>query len=75
VQKVVPGSPSKDGKYAMPLVQMDDRTVGQPEQADAAKVLRENAKSLAKGTPLDVKLGGPTRSPSTNRIRPSAAKR
>ncbi|MEU6476537.1 MMPL family transporter [Streptomyces sp. NPDC047017] len=58
VQKVVPGPPSKDGKYAMTLVQMDSKNAGQPKQADAAKTLREDAKQLAKGTHLDVKLGG-----------------
>ncbi|MFH9657096.1 MMPL family transporter [Streptomyces sp. NPDC017248] len=58
VQKVVPGQPSKDGKYTMTLVQMDSKKAGQPEQADAAKVLREEAGKLAKGTHLDVKLGG-----------------
>ncbi|MFD7712560.1 MMPL family transporter [Streptomyces sp. NPDC059785] len=58
VQKVVPGQPSEDGKYAMTLVQMDSKNAGQPKQADAAKTLREEAKALAKGTDLDVKLGG-----------------
>ncbi|MEU5595078.1 MMPL family transporter [Streptomyces sp. NPDC020298] len=58
VQKVVPGQPSKDGRYAMTLVQMDSKNAGQPKQADAAKVLRDDAKALAKGTQLDVKLGG-----------------
>ncbi|CAL9282416.1 MMPL family transporter [Streptomyces sp. SudanB182_2057] len=58
VQKVVPGPPSKDGKYSMTLVQMDSKNAGQPKQADAAKELREQAKELAKGTQLDVKLGG-----------------
>lgn len=58
VQKVVPGAPSKDGRYAMTLVQMDSKKAGQPEQADAAKTLRADAKELAKGTHLDVKLGG-----------------
>jgi RND superfamily putative drug exporter len=58
VQKVVPGPPSKDGRYTMTLVQMDSKNAGQPKQADAAKVLRDDAKQLAKGTHLDVKLGG-----------------
>ncbi|WP_181795117.1 MMPL family transporter [Streptomyces sp. WELS2] len=58
VQKVVPGPPSKDGKYTMTLVQMDSKNAGQPKQADAAKELREQAKELAKGTHLDVRLGG-----------------
>ncbi|WKX10173.1 MMPL family transporter [Streptomyces sp. NL15-2K] len=58
VQKVVPGQPSKDGEYALTLVQMDEKYAGQPKQADAAEELREQAKDLAKGTELDVKLGG-----------------
>ncbi|MFI2200211.1 MMPL family transporter [Streptomyces sp. NPDC020192] len=58
VQKVVPGPPSKDGRYSMTLVQMDSKNAGQPKQADAAKVLRDDVKQLAKGTHLDVKLGG-----------------
>ncbi|WP_260333204.1 MMPL family transporter [Streptomyces beigongshangae] len=58
VQKVVPGQPSEDGRYALTLVQMDSKKAGQPEQADAAKVLRDDVKELAKGTRLDVKLGG-----------------
>ncbi|MEV6115271.1 MMPL family transporter [Streptomyces sp. NPDC052109] len=58
VQKVVPGLPSKDGRYDLTLVQMDSKNAGQPKQADAAKVLRDDIKALAKGTHLDVKLGG-----------------
>lgn len=58
VQKVVPGPPSKDGKYSMTLVQMDSKQAGQPAQADAAKVLRADVKQLAKGTDLEVRLGG-----------------
>lgn len=58
VQKVVPGLPSKDGRYDLTLVQMDSKKAGQPEQADAAKVLRDDVKQLAKGTHLEVKLGG-----------------
>ncbi|MGV4981168.1 MMPL family transporter [Streptomyces sp. NRAIS3] len=58
VQKVVPGPPSKDGRYDLTLVQMDSKNAGQPKQADAAKVLRDDIKQLAKGTHLDVKLGG-----------------
>ncbi|MFK0150564.1 MMPL family transporter [Streptomyces sp. NPDC090493] len=58
VQKVVPGQPSKDGRYDLILVQMDSKNAGQPVQADAAKVLRDDVKQLAKGTNLDVKLGG-----------------
>ncbi|MFJ3224767.1 MMPL family transporter [Streptomyces sp. NPDC086783] len=58
VQKVVPGRPSKDGRYTMTLVQMDSKNAGQPKQADAAETLRTDVKELAKGTDLDVKLGG-----------------
>ncbi|GAB1339465.1 MMPL family transporter [Streptomyces sp. E-15] len=58
VQKVVPGQPSKDGRYTLTLVQMDSKKAGQPEQADAAKVLREEVGKLAEGTHLDVRLGG-----------------
>ncbi|MFI6359014.1 MMPL family transporter [Streptomyces sp. NPDC050743] len=58
VQKVVPGQPSKDGRYDLTLVQMDSKNAGQPKQADAAKVLRDDVKELARGTHLDVKLGG-----------------
>ncbi|MGW7547597.1 MMPL family transporter [Streptomyces sp. NPDC054770] len=58
VQKVVPGQPSKDGRYDLILVQMDSKNAGQPVQADAAKVLRDDVKQLAKGTDLEVKLGG-----------------
>ncbi|MGH4035061.1 MMPL family transporter [Actinomycetota bacterium Odt1-20B] len=59
VQKVVPGKPSEDGKYTMTLVQMNDKTTGQPEQADAAEVLRTDVKKLTQGTDLEAKLGGP----------------
>ncbi|MGP4008468.1 MMPL family transporter [Streptomyces sp. 4N124] len=58
VQKVVPGQPSEDGRYALTLVQMDSKNAGTPKQADAAEVLREDVKQLAQGTDLDVKLGG-----------------
>ncbi|MER6075572.1 MMPL family transporter [Streptomyces sp. NPDC001817] len=58
VQKVVPGPPSEDGRYDLTLVQMDSKNTGQPKQADAAKALRDDVKQLAKGTHLDVKLGG-----------------
>ncbi|MGW1721330.1 MMPL family transporter [Streptomyces sp. NPDC002306] len=58
VQKVVPGTPSKDGKYDLALVQMDSKNAGQPKQADAAKTLRAEAKELSAGTRLDVKVGG-----------------
>ncbi|MFJ8098194.1 MMPL family transporter [Streptomyces griseofuscus] len=58
VQKVVPGPPSKDGRYSLTLVQMDSRNAGQPKQADAAKTLRADVKQLARGTHLDVRLGG-----------------
>ncbi|MFE7856672.1 MMPL family transporter [Streptomyces sp. NPDC057403] len=58
VQKVVPGRPSQDGRYTMTLVQMDSKNAGQPKQADAAKVLRDDVKQLVKGTDLEVRLGG-----------------
>ncbi|MFF4838344.1 MMPL family transporter [Streptomyces sp. NPDC001315] len=58
VQRVVSGQPSEDGRYALTLIQMDSKNAGQPKQADAAKVLREDVKELAKGTDLEVKLGG-----------------
>ncbi|MCQ4044369.1 MMPL family transporter [Streptantibioticus rubrisoli] len=58
VQKVIPGPPSKDGKYDLALVQMDAKNAGQPKQSDAAKTLRADAKQLAAGTHLDVKVGG-----------------
>ncbi|GGW70620.1 putative membrane protein [Streptomyces lucensis JCM 4490] len=58
VQKVVHGRPSKDGRYDLTLVQMDRRSAGQPEQADAAEELRKDVKELAEGTHLDVRLGG-----------------
>ncbi|GAA0928477.1 MMPL family transporter [Kribbella koreensis] len=58
VEQVVPGPPSKDGKYVMGLVSMNDETAGQPKQMDAAKALRNDAKELTKGTQLEAKLGG-----------------
>ncbi|MEV5958074.1 MMPL family transporter [Streptomyces sp. NPDC051987] len=58
VQKVVPGQPSKDGRYDLTLVQMDSKNAGQPVQADAAKVLRDDVKQLVRGTNLEVRLGG-----------------
>ncbi|MEU1043322.1 MMPL family transporter [Streptomyces sp. NPDC005907] len=58
VQKVVPGLPSKDGRYTTTLVQMDSKNAGQPKQADAADILRTDVKKLTKGTQLEVKLGG-----------------
>jgi RND superfamily putative drug exporter len=42
----------------MTLVQMDSKSAGQPEQADAAKDLRDSVKALTKGTDLEAKLGG-----------------
>jgi RND superfamily putative drug exporter len=58
VQKVVAGSPSKDGKYDTALVQMDKKSTGQPKQADAAKALRADSTALAQGTQLKVQVGG-----------------
>jgi RND superfamily putative drug exporter len=58
VQKVVPGVPSKDGKYDMALVQMREQSTGLPEQADAAKELRKDSKELAAEDGLKAKVGG-----------------
>src|SRR4051812_8116850 len=58
VQRVIPGHPSKDGRYLTALVQMDKKSQGQPKQADAAKALREDSAALAKGTALKVQVGG-----------------
>ena len=58
VEKVIPGAPSKDGKYTMGLVQMDDEGAGQPAWIDGAKELREQAKPLAEDQGLTVRLGG-----------------
>ncbi|MDX3000512.1 MMPL family transporter [Kribbella solani] len=58
VEQVVPGPPSKDGRYVLGLVSMDTSNAGQQSQLDAAKTLRDDAKALTKGTRLDAKLGG-----------------
>ncbi|GAA2792884.1 MMPL family transporter [Kribbella solani] len=58
VEQVVPGPPSKDGRYVLGLVSMDTNNAGQQSQLDAAKTLRDDAKALTKGTRLDAKLGG-----------------
>ncbi|MEU6770123.1 MMPL family transporter [Streptomyces sp. NPDC046759] len=58
VQRVIPGAPSKDGRYTLGLVQMDSKNAGQPKQLDAAKTLRTDAKALTKGTHLEARLGG-----------------
>ncbi|WP_225845254.1 MMPL family transporter [Streptomyces sp. HPF1205] len=58
VQRVVPGSESKDHRYLTALVQMNKKTQGQPKQADAAKALRADSADLAKGTHLKVQVGG-----------------
>jgi RND superfamily putative drug exporter len=58
VQRVIPGHPSKDGRYLTALVQMDKKSQGQPKQADAAKALRTDSTALAKGTALKVQVGG-----------------
>lgn len=58
VQQVVPGPPSKDGRFMLGLVSMDTSQAGQPSQLDAAKTLRDDAKALTKGTQLEVKVGG-----------------
>ncbi|HWD83137.1 MAG TPA: MMPL family transporter, partial [Kribbella sp.] len=58
VEQVVPGPPSKDGRYVLGLVSMNTANAGQQSQLDAAKTLRDDAKALTKGTHLDAKLGG-----------------
>ncbi len=58
VQKVVPGPPSKDGRYLTAFVQMSNKTVGQPVQNTAAGQIRTDARALVKGTPLSVRVGG-----------------
>ncbi|MBY8887745.1 MMPL family transporter [Streptomyces sp. PTM05] len=58
VQKVVPGPPSKDGKYDMGLVQMDSKNAGQPVQNTAAQKLRDDVKKFTAGTHLNAKVGG-----------------
>ena len=58
VQRVIAGTPSKDGKYDTALVQMNKNSAGQPKQADAAKALRDDSTALAKGTGLKVQVGG-----------------
>jgi len=58
VQLVVPGPPSKDGKYDMSLVQMDAKQAGQDSQGKAAKKLRDEAKQLVKGSDLQAQVGG-----------------
>ncbi|MEY9966447.1 RND superfamily putative drug exporter [Streptacidiphilus sp. MAP12-16] len=58
VQGVFPGPFSADGKYGLGLVKMDDKSAGQPKQADAAKALRDDLQQLTKGTDLNAKLGG-----------------
>jgi putative drug exporter of the RND superfamily len=58
VQRIVPGPPSKDGRFTMGLVQMDGKNAGQPVQATAAKALRADAKSLATAAGLKAQVGG-----------------
>jgi RND superfamily putative drug exporter len=58
VEQIVAGPVSKDGKYGLSLVKMDKKTMGQPQQGDAAKTMRTDVQALAKGTHLDVKIGG-----------------
>ncbi|MFC1412309.1 MMPL family transporter [Streptacidiphilus sp. N1-12] len=58
VQGVFPGPFSTDGKYGLGLVKMDDKSAGQPSQADAAKALRADLTQLTKGTDINAKLGG-----------------
>ena len=58
VEGVFPGAFSPDGRYGLGLVKMDDKTAGQPAQADAAQAIRDNLTQLTKGTTIDAKLGG-----------------
>jgi RND superfamily putative drug exporter len=58
VQGVFPGAYSSDGKYGLGLVKMDEKSNGQPSQADAAKALRADLATLTKGTDINAKLGG-----------------
>lgn len=58
VQNIVAGKPSDNGKFDIASVQMDKKSAGQPKQSDAAKKLRDESQTLAKGTNLTVKLGG-----------------
>ncbi|WP_042395838.1 MMPL family transporter [Streptacidiphilus carbonis] len=58
VQGVFAGPYSSDGKYGLSLVKMDDKSNGQPSQADAAKALRDDMATLTKGTDISAKLGG-----------------
>lgn len=59
VQNIVLGEPSKDGRFTMALVQMNQETAGTLDQDAAAEALREDGRELAAGTDLDVKVGGP----------------
>ncbi|MDH6116046.1 RND superfamily putative drug exporter [Kitasatospora sp. GAS204A] len=55
-----PGSFSADGKYALSMIGFDKNTPqAGTETADAAKALRDDAKTLAAGSNLKVQLGGP----------------
>ncbi len=58
VQLVIPGTPSKDGKYDLALVQMNSATAGQPSQNTAAQTLRTDVKAMMAGSDLNAKVGG-----------------
>ncbi|MFF2081487.1 MMPL family transporter [Kitasatospora sp. NPDC058162] len=61
VQQVLPvleQSKSKDGKYALSQVAMDQSKQQDPQFAEAAKKLREDGTKLAEGTGLKFQVGG-----------------
>jgi putative drug exporter of the RND superfamily len=59
VEKVIAGTPSKNGRYVTGLVQMNQDKAGQPAQITATKALRKQAKDLAAREHLKAQLGGP----------------
>ncbi len=58
VQKVVPAGVAKNGRYALGLVQMDPKGLGQPVQNTAAQTLRTDIRKLAAPHGLTAKVGG-----------------
>jgi RND superfamily putative drug exporter len=58
VQQIIVGPESGNKKYSMVLVQMNNKTAGQPAQIDAAKKLRGDSRQLVQGTALRAQLGG-----------------
>ncbi|WP_079063675.1 MMPL family transporter [Streptacidiphilus griseoplanus] len=59
VEAVIPSPQgSKDGKYDLAFVKMKQAGGDPSKMADAAQELRDKGKQLAKGTHLEVKLGG-----------------